>query len=208
MVDLKTINFLIDDIKKYEKEERYNHSISVYHECEYFASKLKLSDDEKNTLFKAAILHDIAKNVTVDKAKSLCETIGIEYNDTPVLHQDIGAAYALELYGNEIVDENVCSAISKHTTGGDNMNMCDMVLFIADYSEPTRKHEICIQTRNRIHSKLDGITSDKKACTICLMEEILEISKQTIDHLLDKRFIVDDRTNKTYETMTKILREI
>ncbi|MBQ0126305.1 MAG: bis(5'-nucleosyl)-tetraphosphatase (symmetrical) YqeK, partial [Clostridiales bacterium] len=140
MYNQQIIDFLKEDIKKYESPKRAEHTLGVLSECEYFADKLGLDADERYDVCVAALLHDIAKDIPQKKKIKFCESENIPYSESAVHHQDMGGTLARKLYGSEIVSDAVFSAVSKHTTGSPDMSVCDMILYIADYTEPGRKY--------------------------------------------------------------------
>lgn len=204
----RTAEFLKNDIRKYESAGRYAHSLSVYEECMYFAGVFGLGRDETDVLERASLLHDIAKDISEDEKKRLCLKAGIAYSDSPVLHQDIGAVFAEELYGNETVDGHVASAISKHTTGGCGMNICDKILFVADYTEPTRKYQICADSRKKLHAMCENLKNpSRRECERVITEGVLFICAQTIEHLKEQGRYIDTRTLDTYNEARKTVED-
>ncbi|MBR0236158.1 MAG: HD domain-containing protein [Clostridia bacterium] len=204
------IAFLKEDIKKYESAERYAHSLMVYDECMWYAEKLSLSDGERRTLGISALLHDITKDMSDNDARALCRECGVEYTTLPTLHQDTAAPFIKKVYGNipELCAPDVLSAVSKHTTGGDGMTLCDMLLYTADFTEPSRKYENCVKAREYIHSecekikKNDRLTSEKTAARAVAL-----ISKMTIDYLSAKGRHIDPRTSRTLSQMEELQKE-
>ena len=193
------IGFIEKDVSRFQFPKRYEHTLSVLGECRYYAEKLGLDEDEKYTLFRSAILHDISKDLFEIKQRKICRKNGLVYRNSPVTHQDTGAYFAIEKYGEEIVDKDVFSAISKHTTGGEKMNACDMILFIADYTEPLRKYKNCIGSREYIHEKCEKIDKSNRECVMeLLFEAVAKICRETIHYLEEIGADIDERTKKTY----------
>lgn len=88
----------------------------------------------------AGILHDITKSFKPEKQLKLCQKYGImlspEERETPaLLHARTGAAFARELFG---VPDRIYSAIRWHTTGRPDMTLLEKIVYLADYTEPTR----------------------------------------------------------------------
>lgn len=88
----------------------------------------------------AGVLHDITKKCDLEEQLLLCDKYGMII-DTSVagmektLHQITGAAVAYNEFG---VSEAVRDAIRWHTTGKADMSLLEMILYLADYIEPTR----------------------------------------------------------------------
>lgn len=90
----------------------------------------------------AALLHDSAKNIQKDpegfsKLHGISEYLH-DYDDLPlpVLHAPMGAHMARVKFG--VDDPEILSAITWHTSGKANMSLLDKIIYIADYTEPTR----------------------------------------------------------------------
>ncbi len=144
--------------------KRYEHTLGVYRECEYLADKCSVSPKERDDLLTAALLHDIAKQLPIDKQKNVCMRHGTDIRGATeaTLHQLSGAEYARELLGADIVNDAVYSAVSKHTTGGSVMSLTDKLLFIADYTEAGRTHEMCRKMREYLHENCEKIVEAEK----------------------------------------------
>lgn len=91
---------------------------------------------------QAGLLHDCAKNCSLEKMLELTRQYGEEPDDImrasrALLHAPAGAALARLEYGEE--DEAVLHAIRWHTTGCAQMNDLDKIIYLADMIEPNRK---------------------------------------------------------------------
>lgn len=82
----------------------------------------------------AALLHDCAKQLPPDRLAVLAG------DDTPgadnVLHAAAGAVLARTAYG--VTDDAVLRAIRLHCTGDAGMTLLDMIVYLADLTEPGR----------------------------------------------------------------------
>lgn len=88
----------------------------------------------------AGILHDITKKCDLAEQLLLCDKYGMIIDTSmagmeKTLHQITGAAVAYNEFG---VSEAVRDAIRWHTTGKADMSLLEMILYLADYIEPTR----------------------------------------------------------------------
>lgn len=199
MNNIKTIEYLKKEIKRFENETRVKHSLGVYEESMKLAHYAGLSEEEKYKLGKAAILHDITKDFSGEKQIELCEKYGIQppkrtKEPMPTIHQDTGGYFAREKYGEEIVDCDVFSCISCHTTGKVGMNLLDKILFLADYIEPSRQYNSCIELRNMIYNELNNINiNDKEAIHRVITKGVILDIQNTIAFLTEKRRIIDHR---------------
>ena len=90
----------------------------------------------------AALLHDSAKWMSVEDQFTACARFGIplsedDHRQPAVLHAYLGAAIAKTRFG---MAEPICQAIRAHTTGWNPMGPLDLVVYVADYSEPGRSY--------------------------------------------------------------------
>lgn len=87
------------------------------------------------------MLHDLARLYSPERLVAECEARGMpidafERANPIVLHARLGAAIAAETFG--VHDQQVLSAIEKHTTGAADMSLLDCAVFLADSLEPGR----------------------------------------------------------------------
>jgi predicted HD superfamily hydrolase involved in NAD metabolism len=88
----------------------------------------------------AGLLHDLCRELPDREMLAAAEAYGIPVGPVEarrpkkILHGPVAAA---ELAARG-VDEEVCRAIALHTVGGAGMTALDMVVYLADYSEPSR----------------------------------------------------------------------
>ena len=99
--------------------------------------------EDPDTAAIAGILHDITKNMDKDKQLLLCEKYGIildnyEAENPALLHARTGAALAKDLFG---ISDEIYEAIRWHTTGKPDMTRLEQIIYLADFTEPTRDFE-------------------------------------------------------------------
>ena len=121
------------------KPSRFAHSLGVRDTAVELA-RIYGCDEDKCRL--AGILHDCAKYMSLEQMMDIIQKGGIElypHEDEyePLLHAPAGAALAKLSYG--VNDEQILSAIRKHTTGKD-MDLLEAIIFVADMIEPTRTY--------------------------------------------------------------------
>jgi predicted HD superfamily hydrolase involved in NAD metabolism len=90
----------------------------------------------------AGLLHDLAKHFSAQELLAEAHRFGIRVDpvcqkNPHLLHADIGAALARELFGEK--DPQVLNAIANHTLGHPEMNHLSQILYLADWIEPMRK---------------------------------------------------------------------
>lgn len=89
---------------------------------------------------RAALLHDITKALDGVHQLTLLGEYGIirdnfSQENPKSVHALTGSLVARRIFGES---ETVCNAIAWHTTGKENMNLLEKIIYIADYMEPTR----------------------------------------------------------------------
>ena len=89
---------------------------------------------------RAGILHDITKAIDGPLQLTLCSAYGKILSDfsrkyPKTLHALTGSMVAERIFGE---NEAVVSAIEHHTTGKADMNLLEMIIYVADYMEPNR----------------------------------------------------------------------
>lgn len=107
---------------------------------------------------KAAILHDCTKFWSFEKQLKSCKKYGIlldhvEQRNLSLLHAKTGAAVARNVFG---MPEHIVSAIYWHTTGKADMTLLEKIMYIADYSEPSRRYDWCTRLRELVMEDLDA----------------------------------------------------
>ncbi|AQS08561.1 putative nicotinate-nucleotide adenylyltransferase [Clostridium saccharobutylicum] len=176
----------IDEIKKYLKEnlkeKRYNHTLGVAETAKKLAI-LNCISEEKAEI--AALAHDVAKNLSEEKMKSIIRENNIslssvEKNNIDLWHSIIAPIEAKNKLG--IQDEEILDAIRWHTTGKEDMSTLTKIIYIADMIELNRDFEGVEKIREITFENLDrgvytGLT-------------------HTIQFLLTKNLLVDENTIK------------
>lgn len=189
----------------YEDAKRLEHTMGVYRECMWFAQMFSLSEEDTYTVAAAALLHDIAKNMTKEKAFSICQTCGITPPEAQtVMHQYTGAPFAREIFGDVIVTDAVYSAISCHTTGKAGMTETDQILFISDFTEAGRKYRSCQDMREYLHHECEKINrKDKTALSRLLNDITKKIIGFTVTYLIEKGKQIDADMILAWNAMVK-----
>ena len=178
----------------YEDAHRMAHTLGVYEECAWLASVFALDGEDTYSLLAAALLHDMTKSLSKDDAQALCRKHSIRLPEgTPsVVHQYTAAPLAREVFGAEIVNDKVVSAVSCHTTGKPQMSALDKMLFIADFTEPGRKYQSCVSMREYFHAKCEKINKNDKAALYRLLDDITKkIIGFTVTYLIEKGRRID-----------------
>jgi predicted HD superfamily hydrolase involved in NAD metabolism len=183
------LNYIRNSLVRYEEPQRIEHTVGVYRECLWMSKIFGLSEEDSYTLCAAALLHDIAKTLPMEKALLLAEKQGKTLNtDIPtVIHQYTGAMLALEDFGPEFVNDEMLSAIECHTTGKVNMTPLDKMLFVADFTEAGRKYRSCMEFREYLHSGCEKINKNDKNARYGVLDDVTKrIVGYTITYLTEK----------------------
>ncbi len=200
--DNDTLVKIQNSVSDYLLPKRYEHTLSVQKEALniariYFKA---LSIDEKylNDISAAALLHDITKKLDTQEHLYICKEYGIEFDSETMsletLHAKTGAYFAKQLFN---INDIVFDAIFCHTTGKENMNIFDKIIFLSDYIESTRKQKPCIEVRNFFYDNLDPNNPDILLLDIAIIMSI----DSTIAFLKSKNAIIDDITLKARNSL-------
>ena len=195
---LQLLEIIRESLPQYLSESRLSHTISVEKEACGIAERIfpVLQIDSKyiSDISAAALLHDITKRNSLEEQHNYCrkysiETDSISHNSCNLLHSKTAAFVAKEAFG---INSIVFSAIFNHTTGKENMNVFDKIIFLADYIEPTRTHEVCKKAREAFYKELD---SDENPINV-LDRAVLCSLNDTILHLINTSKPIDIQTIK------------
>ena len=148
------ISELKNELKKHLKEDRYNHSLSVMEMSVKLAKRYHV---DKNKVIRAALMHDLAKELPFDELKKYIKENKIYVSRMEMflgvtLHGKVSADICAKKYG---FDEDECKAISNHTTGRPHMTMAEKIVFIADKIDETRTYEGIEELRNLAFENID-----------------------------------------------------
>lgn len=113
--------------------KRREHTYRVAKQGSQIAKFLGISQD---TAITACLLHDIGKAADFDAYADKIDNFDKIHKDC--IHAPVGAIIASQEFG---ASEEICHAISIHTTGDANMSPLDILVFLADKTEPFRAFE-------------------------------------------------------------------
>ena len=187
-------NEILESLKKHLDTKRYMHTIGVAYTATSLAMRYEI-DIQKAEL--AGLLHDCAKYETDEWKLSRCEKYGIELNlwerkNPALIHAKLGAYYTEHRYGIE--DEEIISAVRKHTTGSPDMTMLEKIIYVSDYIEPGRKMLLHLpQIRKMAFTDID--------------EAIYMIAGDTLNYLSADSENIDPMTEETFRYYEGIHKE-
>lgn len=173
-------------ISKKISDKRYYHSFEVAKLSRLIALANGL---DPFIAFTAGFLHDIAKDIPVNKQRLLMEEHYPKYLDLPPwsYHQFIGEHIARTEF--DIKDRRILQAIKYHATGKKKMKPYDKIVFAADKVEPTRGFD----SSELIAALVSNLDKGFKI-VVAANREYLKMSKKDDDNRL---------TNALYKTYLK-----
>ena len=195
------MNYSIEEIKDVVKgltcEKRFSHTLGVIREAEALG-KIYLPD-KVDKLKLTALLHDITKDFSREKQIELCKEYRVELDYSNIvpklLHSKTGCQYARNLFGDEIVDNEVYFGIFFHTTGRENMTLFEAIIYLADYIEDTRTFEDCVKLREYFYKNIEKANSHEQKIEVLRKTMVLSFDF-TIKNLIDEGKLIDFDTIK------------
>lgn len=185
------VSAIRDVVKGFTVEKRFSHVLGVEKEaCEL--GKIFLPE-KCEKLQIAGILHDITKNFSYEKQIELCNEYGIEldkYIAPKLLHARTGCEFARRYFGNQIVDDEIYSAIYYHTTGKAQMSLFEAIIYLADYIEENRTFADCVELRKYFYDNIGKVHSYEDKLEVLRSTLVLSFD-MTIRNLLDEGKVVD-----------------
>lgn len=170
-------------VKKRVTEKRYIHILGVEEKAIELAQKYGA---DENKVRVAAILHDIAKSMEVDKMREICEknfsdelsTKDMEISE--ILHGFVG--YIIVRDELKIEDEEILEAIKYHTIGKKGLSLVGRIIYIADGIEKNRDYPEVEKIRELVDKNLDeGIIYEIDKKIVYLKKIGGEIHKNTLE---------------------------
>ena len=194
MISESDLTDIRSEVKKILSKYRYDHTLGVERAIiklgEYYMP-CRIGE-----LRVAAILHDITKEMPTDEQISLIETSGIilSHDDRisfKTLHQTSGAVLAEKKF-KKYVNPDIINAISKHSTGNEDMSIFDYLLYLADYIDDTRNYKFCIELRNKFYDGINKLSASEY--NRFLYEIVLFSLDFTIKELIEQKAFIHKNT--------------
>lgn len=150
-----SLNEIDQYLKKNLKESRYEHTLGVVEVAKKLA---KINGENENKAEIAALVHDCAKNISIDESLEILkkENIKIDHiceKSPQLLHGEVGAIIAENIF--HINDRDILEAVKYHTTGKPSMTTLEKIIYIADYIEPCRDFPGIKELREITYNNLD-----------------------------------------------------
>lgn len=131
--------YYIAKLKEYLSDKRLSHSISVAKTAFEIAKRNDIHEPAR--AYIAGLLHDMGKELPIDKQRAIVGEYYPDYLDMPgwAYHQFVGAHLAKSDFA--IGDDEIIDAISFHATGKKHMTPLGKIIYAADKIEPTRGYD-------------------------------------------------------------------
>lgn len=138
--------------------------------------------EDEELAFRAGILHDCTKYLSLEEHLAICEKYGLELDEmerqsAKLLHSKTGAALARHMYGQP---DQVYWAIYWHTTGRADMTLLEKIVYLADYMEPNRK--------------FDGVEDLRRLCCEDLDKALLLGVRMSVEDLNERGVPIHQNT--------------
>lgn len=164
---------MVDKLRAYLKPERFSHTFYVVKRGLELAT-----DEERDKVFVACLLHDCAKYVQPCDYGKYGFT---KPNDMPdsVVHSFLGREVARQDFG--VTDPEILDAITYHTTGRPNMSRLEKIVYVADKTEDSRPYPLSHLKKGNLDAMF--IACLKEAYEVCLerhCDSVCPLSEQTI----------------------------
>ena len=131
-------------------EKRARHTLAV----EQMAARLAaLYCPEKEQMLRvSSLLHDVTKEWSTDRHAAFLLAHGItpsalDLAAPKTLHARTAALLIPEQYA-AYADDEVISAVRYHTTGREDMTLCEQIVYLADYIDDSRTFPDCVTLRH------------------------------------------------------------
>lgn len=123
-------------VKKTLSEKRFRHTLGC---AEAAVSLAKRWNADEDKALRAALLHDITKELPYEQQLEIVKKIPFALSDTEksknIIHAFSGAVTAREKFGES---DEVCRAIMYHTTSCADMTTLDKIIWLSDLIEKNR----------------------------------------------------------------------
>jgi predicted HD superfamily hydrolase involved in NAD metabolism len=167
-------------LKNMLSHDRFLHSLRVTEQAVILARKFG-ADTRKAEI--AGLLHDCARDLSLTEALNAAAKFdiildNITMNSPEIIHAAIGEAIAK--YRFNITDGEILDAIRYHTTGRKGMAQLEKIIFIADYTEPSRDFPGVDEIRNVLQQSLD--------------RAVLYALDNTLEYLIGKKQLIHPDT--------------
>lgn len=201
------LSTLRTSVRERLSDKRYLHTLGV-EEMAKFLGRI-LVPEKLGELCAAALLHDIAKELTFDDQMAILSSSDVIYTEEDVLAKaalhSIVAVPVIKRDFPEYTTVDIISAVANHTLGKDGMSTFDEIIFVSDYSEAGRTYPSCRKVREYL---LKNISADKTPDENLkvLHAASLDAVNFTIESLVSRGEQIHSRTFSTKAYLESIIR--
>ncbi|MGI6743133.1 MAG: HD domain-containing protein [Eubacteriales bacterium] len=187
-------DFFKAEIPNYLSGKRLSHTFAVTEECERLADIFGVEGIDRERLLCAALLHDITKEKKGREQIDLLRKLNAEYdsddlNSPKILHAITGAAFIRRQWPDR-TDDEMALLIRSHTTGRPGMGLCEKLLYLADYIEPTRDWESCVTLRRFFKKEPSAVKNDPQKLLKHLDRTLVLSFDLTIAELIESGSVI------------------
>ena len=183
-------------------EKRFAHTKGVEEEIRRMG-EIYLPDKIPE-LRAAALLHDVAKELSVEEQIAICRDGGDRELETakqsPAILHGHAAAYLIPKTDPKYNLPEIISSIYKHTTGAEQMSTFDKLLFLSDFIEPNRPWTSCRDAREKFWGSMP---EDPDARLRHLDLTVLAVLTFTLDYLRARGTTPDPTTERAAAALKK-----
>lgn len=192
------VEFFKAEIPKYISGKRLSHTLAVMEECRRLADIFGVGGIDRERLLCAALLHDITKEKKGREQIDLLRELNVEYDSDDIhspkiLHAITGAAFIRRQWPDK-TDDEMALLILSHTTGRPGMGLCEKLLYLADYIEPTRDWESCIHLRRFFKKDLAAMKDNPEKLQRHLDKTLAVSFDLTIAELIGSGSVISMKT--------------
>lgn len=202
MYNERELRELSNAVEAILSEKRFRHTKGVEEEIVRMG-KIYLPE-RIDELRAAALLHDVAKEMSVEEQIAICRENGDPELETairsPAILHGHAASYLIpKLYEKYALPE-IISAIYKHTTGAEKMSVFDKLLFLADFIEPNRPWQFCQKARAEFWKRMP----DEEVLRLPHLDLfVLSVLEFTLRYLRDRGTVPDPTTERAANALRK-----
>ena len=187
IITVDMVSQLRQKVKQCMSSARYEHTLGVESAAIYIGESLGTVD--LNKIRAAALLHDVTKEYSFAKQLKICEEFGIMLRDdeksSPAIIHSITAAAIIPYQYYDFNDSDIISCVRWHTTGKRAMSLAEKIIYLSDYIEPTRTHDMCVTLRNEFFSNVSNSCNNNDRLKY-LDDAVIKALEQTVAYLLKK----------------------
>lgn len=167
-------------IRERLRDDKVSHCIFT---AEYLASFSPSLDIDHDEAIAAGLLHDYCRNLKKNELLKQARIFRLPLSDSQIenpalLHGPVAAEICQKQFG---ISANVYEAIYWHTTGRPALGILGQALYVADFSEPTRKFPEAAKARQQL--RVSGFASAllyvaEMKFTFCQMKKVIDPNTQ------------------------------